>query len=74
MVDRQLFRARLAAAVLTGRVIALEQVPTAEGDGLVPCPIVTRERQHLRHTQMKSHRPDERFSLPGASFAQSDQV
>ena len=63
VVDGQFLGAGLATAVLTGGVIAFEEVPPAERDGLMTCAVMPRQGQDFRHPQVKPHRSDEGFPI-----------
>ena len=68
MVDRELFGAGLASAILAGGVISFEQVPAAEGHSLVPRPVVTRQGQDFRNPEVEPDRPYEWFPFARCEF------
>ena len=53
MIDGQFRRARPAAAILAGGMVALEEVAAAERDRVVTRPIVPGQGQNLGNAQAK---------------------
>src|SRR5262249_22984627 len=68
MIDRQLFGAGLATAILTRRMIALKQVPARERYCLVPSPIVTCQGKNFRNPQMKPYSSNEGLTIARRKF------
>src|SRR5262245_9079565 len=64
VVDRQLLRPRLRAAVLAREAVALEEVPARENDRPLAQALVVREEDHLGRRDLEPRRPDPRVAEP----------
>ena len=61
MVNRQRVILRLATAVLTHKLITLEQIASTESDTCIGQPIVTGQRDDFRDAYLLRYRLDERL-------------
>jgi hypothetical protein len=66
VVDRELARARLLAAILAHVAVALENVATAECNGRLRLAVVARQRDDFRHAQSRADRLHEGFAVARA--------